>query len=95
MLLNRFFADGMLKLGGRKLGLIEEVRLVDGAADNVKLGLPVSGWLCCEGSGGSVSFFVPFRGEGRSDKEGITGNIVEFRYSFPKGLSRACTCFKP
>lgn len=94
MLLIRLFAGAMLILEARKPGLTEELRLVDGAADNVKLGLPASVWLWCEGSGGRVSFFVLFRGEGRSDKEGITGNIVEFRYSFPKGLSRACACSK-
>lgn len=95
MLLNLFLTGGTLALGCRKWGLIDEVRLVDGAADKVKLGLPVSAWLCCEGSGGRVSFFMPFRGVGMSDKKGIVGNVVEFRYSFPKGVSRACACFKP
>jgi hypothetical protein len=89
MLLNRFLAGGTPTLGWRKLGLMDEARFVDGTADKVKFGLLVS-WLCCDGRGGRVSFFVPFRDEGMSDKEGNMGNRVEFRYSFPKGLSRAC-----
>jgi hypothetical protein len=95
MLLKRLFIGGALVLGLRKMGLAADVRLADGAADSVKLGLLVSAWPCCKGSGGRASFLVPMRGEGMSDKEGITGKVVEFKYSFPKGVSRACAYFKP
>lgn len=95
MLLKRLFTGGTFMLGLRKMGLADDVRFADGAADSVKVSLLVSAWPCCKGSGGRVSFFVPMRGEGMSDKEGIAGKVVEFKYSFPKGVSRACAYFKP
>lgn len=72
--------------------LVDEWRFRVGTALRVN-GFEISGWLLREASDGGDSSFLEreFSGDGKSERGGSKGINDELRYSFPRGLSRACT----